>query len=198
MAPLGLPSVRCSYRTEAGATASLPTVTTAAMERLMEHHFPGNVRELKNLAERIIVRLQTNEISVNDLPVEYRQSPGQWRPDTATPAQPTRAQILFGRIVEHQETFWATVHEPFMSRDLTREDLRALVRGGLQATRGNYKALVELFNMPPSDYKKFLNFLRKYQANLPVQEFRTVPLVNRLPGRPRPAEADSHAQLVAG
>ena len=77
-------------------------------------------------------------------------------------------------MTQQGESFWTLVHGPFMSRDLTREDLRALIRGGLHATRGSYKALVQLFNMPPEDYKRFLSFLRKHQAHLPVHEFRSM------------------------
>ena len=43
---------------------------------------------------------------------------------------------------------------------------------GLELTRGNYKLLVTAFNMPPEDYKKFLNFLRKYECHVPFQWFR--------------------------
>jgi len=64
------------------------------------------------------------------------------------------------------------VYEPFMARDLTRHEVRELVRLGLEHTRGNYKLLVSSFNMPPEDYKKFLNFLRKYQCHVPFQRFR--------------------------
>jgi hypothetical protein len=35
--------------------------------------------------------------------------------------------------------------------------------------------LVGSFNMPPEDYKKFLNFLRKYQCHVPFQSFRIMP-----------------------
>ena len=62
-----------------------------------------------------------------------------------------------------------------MARDLTRHDVRELVRLGLEHTRGNYKMLVQSFNMPPEDYKKFLNFLRKYQCHVPFQRFRMMP-----------------------
>ena len=55
---------------------------------------------------------------------------------------------------------------------LTREDIRHLVRVGLEQTRGNYKALVQLFNMEPQDYKRFLNFLRKHDCQLPFKEYR--------------------------
>ncbi len=62
-----------------------------------------------------------------------------------------------------------------MARELTRHEIRELVRLGLEHTRGNYKLLVTTFNMPPEDYKKFLNFLRKYQCHVPFQRFRMAP-----------------------
>ena len=86
------------------------------------------------------------------------------------------AQALLDRILLRGESFWDVAYEPFMARDLTREDIRHLVRVGLEQTRGNYKALVQLFNMEPQDYKRFLNFLRKYGCHMPFQRFRMAPL----------------------
>jgi hypothetical protein len=51
--------------------------------------------------------------------------------------------------------------------------VRALVSHGLHLTRGSYKEVAQLFNVP-SDYKRLLNFLRKYQCHLPIQAFRSV------------------------
>jgi hypothetical protein len=50
-----------------------------------------------------------------------------------------------------------------------------VVRFGLTATRGSYKSLLPVFNMAPTDYKKFLSFLRKYHVHLPIHEFRALP-----------------------
>jgi hypothetical protein len=36
--------------------------------------------------------------------------------------------------------------------------------------------MVELFNMPGDDYKRFLGFLRKYQCHMPFQQFRSASL----------------------
>jgi hypothetical protein len=33
--------------------------------------------------------------------------------------------------------------------------------------------MVELFNMPTDDYKRFLGVLRKYQCHMPFQQFRS-------------------------
>ena len=42
---------------------------------------------------------------------------------------------------------------------------------GLEEARGNYKIVARLFNMEPRDYKRFLNFLRKHDCQLPFKEY---------------------------
>jgi hypothetical protein len=131
---------------------------------------------LKNIAERIVVRSGTGVVDCPDLPYEIgARAAAPARTRATTIALPSRADVMIDRMTRQRESFWAVVHEPFMSRDITREDLRAVVRHGLEATRGNYKLVVQLFNMPSGDYKRFLNFLRKYQAHMPIHEFRGIP-----------------------
>lgn len=43
-----------------------------AMENLINYPWPGNIRELENLVERLTILKGTGEISVADLPVKYR------------------------------------------------------------------------------------------------------------------------------
>jgi hypothetical protein len=50
--------------------------------------------------------------------------------------------------------------------------MRDLVHRGLAEARGNYKIVLRLFNMEPTDYKRFLNFLRKHDCQLPFKEYR--------------------------
>ena len=57
------------------------------------------------------------------------------------------------------ESFWTVVYPAFIDRELTKTDLRQIVKAGLQRTQGNYRKLVELFRMAPGDYKRFLAFL---------------------------------------
>jgi hypothetical protein len=75
----------------------------------------------------------------------------------------------------HGESFWSAVYPAFMARDLTRADLRKIIQVGLEHTSGNYRLVVQLFNMPPDDYKRFLALLRKHQCHLPFQQFRAAP-----------------------
>jgi len=141
---------------------------------LQAYHWPGNVRELKNVIERIVVRARKPVIALDDLPPEILLWSGS-KPAAAAPAaapQPDRVAMMFDRIVKGGEDFWTAIHEPFMARDLTREELRSIVCTGLTHTKGSYRLLVDMFNMPQSDYRRFLNFLRKYDCNMPFQRFR--------------------------
>jgi len=155
----------------------VPQLSEEANSRLMGYEWPGNVREVKNIAERLVVRSKIGVIGSTDLPREiWPRLVSVKVPDGGTTFAQSRAHMMFDRMTRHRESFWAVVHEPFMSRDITRDDLRGVVRRGLEATRGSYKAVVQLFNMSPDDYKRFLNFLRKYQSHVPIHEFRTLPV----------------------
>jgi transcriptional regulator with PAS, ATPase and Fis domain len=149
-----------------------PELSPDALAHLVAYDWPGNVRELKNVAERLIVRGKSGLITLTDLPAEIQQ----WGRQISAPPPPASTSVvndLYDRLVTNRESFWSVVYPSFMARDLTRADLRALLRRGLQQTGGNYKVLVQLFNMPPTDYKRFLNFLRKHECHVPFQRFRT-------------------------
>jgi transcriptional regulator with PAS, ATPase and Fis domain len=155
----------------------VPEIAPELLESLTEYLWPGNVRELRNVVERLVLRSQGECLTVDMLPAEVRQHglDRRSRTTTAPAATAKRSQVLFDRMCKDGASFWSEVYEPFMARDLTRADVRDLVRLGLEHTRGNYKMLVGCFNMPPEDYKKFLNFLRKYQCHVPFQGFRMMP-----------------------
>ena len=150
-----------------------PRLSEGAAAQLSASDWPGNVRQIRNVAERLVLRSKNGVITIADLPREVlsANAPEAERSDDA-PGQPVCEQ-LFDRMVRNGETFWTIVYEPFMLRDITRDDLRAIVRHGLNLTQGSYKDMAQLFNVP-ADYKRMLNFLRKYQCHLPIQEFRTI------------------------
>jgi DNA-binding NtrC family response regulator len=147
--------------------APVPELAPEMLERLRAYPWPGNVRELRNVVERLTVRRQSRELSSADLPIEMRVEP-------ATPSRtgPSEGDRLYERLVNGGESFWTAVYEPFMMRDLTRDDLRALITKGLQETRGSYTTVLRLFNLERGEYKRFLNVLHKHGCHLPVAPFR--------------------------
>ena len=146
----------------------LPQLGHEAVASLSDYDWPGNVRELRNVTERLVLKSRA------DAELESLVQP-RHRPRVAAvavqAAEPPIHEVLFERLL-NGACFWSEVCEPFMARDLTRRDLRLIVRLGLEHTRGSYKQLVQAFNMPPQDYRRFLNFLRKFQCHEVFQSFR--------------------------
>ena len=142
-----------------------------ALAALLEYPWPGNVRELENAIERLVVTGKGDIIKADDLPIEVRtQRSVMIRPKRER--RRTVADDLYKRLVDGHESFWTAVYPLYMQREITRSNVRDLVRKGLEEARGNYKIVTRLFNMDTRDYKKFLNFLRKHDCQLPFKEYR--------------------------
>jgi len=75
-------------------------------------------------------------------------------------------------MITNRENFWNAVHAPFMGRELTKTDVRGILRRGLSCTDGSYRKLTELFHLPASDYKRLLAFLYQHDCHLPVHSFK--------------------------
>ena len=162
----------------------VPHLGPSAEQVLLAYAWPGNVRELKNVAERLVLREAHQAITEDDLPMELREAAGVRRPATilsrpvgterVLPPPPQTTQIaedMWVRI-KNGEDFWSVVHEVFRMRELTRADLAALIDRGLRETLGSYRALLVLFNLPASDYKRFHAYLYQRKCNLPVLPYR--------------------------
>jgi len=150
-------------------------VSAEAMDALVAYRWPGNVRELKNVVERMVLKATGPAVRIHELPPEVvRTATSRALGDGAAAAKASPAEELTSLMLDHREPFWSAVYPLFMSRDLTRSDLRRIVQTGLERTNGNYRSLVQLFNMPATDYRRFLSFLRKHDCQLPFQRFRTI------------------------
>jgi DNA-binding NtrC family response regulator len=153
-------------------------VSQLAMDAMLRHPWPGNVRELKNVIERLVLGAGGDTIELDDLPADMlpagAQAAGPIRPGATVHSRPL-ADELTERMIGGGEAFWRVVYPVFMARHLTCADMQAIVRRGLERTNGSYRSLVQLFNMPPSDYRRFLRFLRKHHCHLPFHPFRVPP-----------------------
>jgi DNA-binding NtrC family response regulator len=176
-----------------------PEMTDAAQDLLVAYAWPGNVRELKNLAERIVVRDWDRALTPADLPSEIRgeapastthavsaaiEGPADLVPTSKRAERVSDiAERLWDRLA-NGEDFWAVVHRPFKAHELTRDDLAALIHRGLEQTRGSYRALLGVFGLPATDYKRFHAFLYQQNCNLPVGPYRSARVSPRRQDRP--------------
>ncbi|MCC7380403.1 MAG: sigma-54-dependent Fis family transcriptional regulator [Deltaproteobacteria bacterium] len=63
------------------AVVPAPTLTPEVEDALLHYSFPGNVRELRNLAERLVI-LAGNPVRLEDLPPQIAGAEGRSRPPT--------------------------------------------------------------------------------------------------------------------
>jgi transcriptional regulator with PAS, ATPase and Fis domain len=155
----------------AASRSGITGVSPEAMKALTEYSWPGNVRELENVIERLVVTVTGPMIEVDHLSSEIRSYDAVLlRPKRER--RRTVADDLYKRMIEQHESFWTAVYPLFMDREITRANVREVVRRGLEEARGNYKIVARLFNMEARDYKRFLNFLRKHDCQIPFKEYR--------------------------
>jgi transcriptional regulator with PAS, ATPase and Fis domain len=125
-----------------------------AVAKLMTYAFPGNVRELENMVESAACTAAGPVISADDvtLPLETDEP---WHLE----------DVIVG-------DFWESVARPYSERLITKNQMEHLIRQGLERTGGSYKKMLPLFNIPESDYKRFMDFLRRHHCNIDFRGFR--------------------------
>jgi DNA-binding NtrC family response regulator len=165
-----------------------------AIRALERYRWPGNVRELQNIVEQAMWLSPSTIIEVDHLPEPIR-SAGEAIVTSSRERRRQLADDLYQALVKGGYTFWEHIYPLFLARDITRHDLRELMRRGLTVTRGNYRALLKLFGMSNREYKRFLNFLAAHDCRVDFREFRTgSPDTRRRPRTvllPMPAGADA-------
>lgn len=135
------------------------TFADDAVSRLMQHDFPGNIRELKNAVERAYDEASGGRIS--QIPVEESAF-----------ARNENIEALFKRLIEGTEDFWTSIYTRFKARELTPHSLRLLVHLGLRATGGSYKEMASRFHMDNQSYRRLMDFLRRSRCLLDFRPYR--------------------------
>lgn len=146
-------------------------IAPEAMDTLCAYAWPGNVRQVENVIERLVVTGRNEVVQVTDLPHEILK-PAHFGRKPSVERRRTVADDLFKKLTEDRQSFWDLVYPLYMNREITRANVRELVHKGLEEASGNYKIVLRLFNMDIGDYKRFLNFLRKHDCQLPFKEYR--------------------------
>ncbi len=128
----------------------------SSMEILARYQWPGNIRELSSIVTMGYALSDSSLIQPDDF-ISLLQS-GEGPCESAD-------EDLYRRIAVGGGNFWDVVYEPFMSRELNRAQVRSLVRRGLVKTQGSYRDMVAEFNLPDSDYQRFMDFLRHHRLS---------------------------------
>lgn len=126
-------------------------------ESLHNHDWPGNIRELNSVLKRAGIHggdtLTGTDINgfIRLTPLNKPGKPGE----DSNAVNRCWTELMAGK------SFWDVVKKPFLSRDLKRSEVRAIIARGLADTRGRYKHLVERLNLAPGDYHRFMRFIHE-------------------------------------
>jgi hypothetical protein len=137
-----------------------------------------------------------NLIDVQHLPAPFRMS--GLRVVSMVERRRQLADDLYAGLVAHTISFWGELYHLFLARDVTRHDLRELLRRGLRTTSGSYRALIPLFGMESRDYKRLLNFLAAHDCNVDPRPFRKRRADSPVPGSFPRAMPATHRKTAAG
>ena len=154
-----------------GTSLITRNISPEAMDLLVQHPWPGNVRELENVLERLVVTGNHDTIHADELPPEVLPNAEQTAVVAATQSW-TVADELYKELTQEGKCFWTSVYPLYMQREITRGNVRDLVRKALEETCGSYRVVTRMFNMQDADYKRFLNFLRKHDCQVPYRNYR--------------------------
>jgi two-component system nitrogen regulation response regulator NtrX len=125
------------------------------MERLRQHHWRGNIRELRNFVERIIIMSPGDQIDAKDLPDFSGARPVDVVPSASYAMPPTTASVP----PPPPEVEW--MRAPTLQEFKSTSE-RAFLVNKLRETGWNISKTAEVIDTPRSNlYKK----LEQYQIS---------------------------------
>jgi transcriptional regulator with PAS, ATPase and Fis domain len=132
---------------------------------LYSHDWPGNVRELISVLKRGRV-LDRDIITGKDIAAIIRESSGNRK----MRAEKDEDRQIWDDI-KNGKNFWEVVKEPYMSRELKRSEVKAVIDRGLIEADGNYKELINILNVKKRDYHRFMRFLYDQELIPPKKNY---------------------------
>jgi transcriptional regulator with PAS, ATPase and Fis domain len=133
-------------------------------ETVMNYHWPGNFRELFAVLKRVGI-LCDSPITGKD--IESMIDKQDTETDTETDEKPWGGKVKTAcKELEAGKNFWDVVKDPFMNRELNRDEVTAIITWGLEKADGSYINALPFFNIDRSEYKKFMKFIHNNKIKL--------------------------------
>jgi transcriptional regulator with PAS, ATPase and Fis domain len=125
-------------------------------EAILEYQWPGNIRELFSVMKRAGI-LGDSPVTGGQIKALIRKDGGQ-----ASCSQEEIRSISIWERLQAGRDFWEVLGEPFLNRELTREQMKNIVDQAFVQARGKYINTLKTFNLPPAHYRRFMKFLHKH------------------------------------
>lgn len=130
-------------------------------EALYCYDWPGNIRELFNVIKRAGISC-TSPICGEQIEIiiTSNNTPGFHEDNYNTNVNTNNPTEKLWNLLKTGTSFWEAVKQPFMRRDVKRDEVKKIINLGLKESNGKYKGLLKVFNLCETDYHRFMTFLR--------------------------------------
>ncbi|MEQ8334016.1 nitrogen regulation protein NR(I) [Nisaea sp.] len=129
------------------------SIDGAAMQRLTEYNWPGNIRELENLVKRLVALYSEEVIGAAAIDVELSESPAAAGEDVVD-----RSENLSDAVERHLRTYFAAHSDNLPPAGLhdriLREVERPLIMLSLDATKGNQLKAASMLGLNRNTLRK--------------------------------------------
>lgn len=155
------------YRTYWGAEEQpeeYPILSKEAKDVLVDHHYKGNIRELRSILLRALFFRRGKTLTGEDITRAIRQTTKD-APETTQEKLNERlaAEIITG--ISNGGDFWDSVYEPYSRNSISREVVRLIIERSRMAAGGTMpeialylKAVTGDMHNNPDERKKFFKF----------------------------------------
>jgi DNA-binding NtrC family response regulator len=175
------------YSAELGR--DLLPLSAEAQAALLQHPWPGNIRELQNRLRRAAILASGTEITVKDLELEeghpqrargrsIAQRPPRQEAPSASPStasRPAAGQELASAVEEWFWQKWAPDPEPRSAPQDVVESF--LLRAALQVAGGSLSRAANLLGLHPATFRAHLRNLSDASLSRTIREHRLGPLL---------------------
>ena len=134
----------------------------SAVRALAGYPWPGNVREVRGLLDTAFCLCLGDVIEAADVQPELRPVADELDEAALTLVAGGQADP-FAQMARGEGSFWSVVRDPYLDRELNRDEVKAIVERGLAQVGGSYKRALKAFGLPEGEYLKFMDFLRHHR-----------------------------------
>jgi psp operon transcriptional activator len=130
-----------------------------ALNHLADYHWPGNIRELKNVIERNVYRTEEDEVIYQ---ISFNPFKSPWRLKKTTVEDSAEKNIPAESVKNESETsvIEPKTQYPVDLKSSSQEYEINLIKGALKQSQYNQKKTAELLNLT---YHQLRGYLKKYQ-----------------------------------
>jgi len=134
-------------------------IASGFWEALLAYSWPGNIRELITVLTRAGISSAESPggREIQDIIGNDRHREGS---ETGAGALPAIREI-----VERGGSFWEAVWQPFIKRELNRQEVRQFLKAEFTACDFSLKKLSQRLNVQEQERKKFVTLLHKYNIH---------------------------------